>query len=118
MSSGSYFEGSLRSTALFALVSLEAWTTTAVLFISLKHVPLTGGLLENAYYPTICSVLPWLAGCMFWIRVRKRGRLGTLDGEAIRYCSMIINNVLGITYIVILILFQVLFWGIPKVNSR
>ena len=116
MRSENYSQGSLGSTGLFALVTLEAWTTTAVVFISFKHMRLTGGLLGSAYYPAICSVLPWLVGCMFWIRVRKRGRSGTLDREAIRYCSTIINNLVGITYTVILLLSQVLLWGLSRVN--
>jgi hypothetical protein len=116
MSSGSYFEGSVRSTALFALVTLEAWTTSAVVFIFLKHMPLTGGLLENAYYPTLCSALPWLVGCMFWLRVRKRGNLGILDIKATKLCYSIINNVIGITYIGGLLIGQVLFWALTRVK--
>jgi len=116
MSSGSYFEGSVRSMALFALVTLEAWTTTAVLFIFLKRVPLTGGLLGNAYYPALCSVLPWLVGCMFWLRVRKREKLCILDGDATKFCYAIINNIIGATYIVLLIISQVLFWALPRMK--
>jgi len=116
MSSGSYSEGSVRSKALFVLATLEAWTTTAVLFIFLKHLPLTGGLLENAYYPTLCSLFPWLAGCMFWFRVRKREKLGAFDREAAKLCYSIMNNIIGITYIVLLVISQVLFWALTRMK--
>lgn len=116
MSSENRLEGSVRSTALFALATLEAWTTAAALFILFRRMPFGGGLLENAYYPALCSVLPWVAGCMFWFKVRRKGKEGKLDREATTFCYIIINNLLILTYIVVLLIGQVLFWAVPRVK--
>ena len=116
MNLGSYPEGRVQSTALFALATLEAWTTAAALFVFLRRVPFGGGVLENAYYAALCSVLPWVAGCVLWLKVRKRGKLGRLDREATRFCYIIINNLLIVTYIAVLLISQVLFPALPRVK--
>ena len=77
-------------TAFLLLITLLAWTITAFLFIVLKRAPLTRSAPAAIFCAALCCLLPWLAGCMFWTKVRKRAKLGIADKDATGFCYSII----------------------------
>ena len=88
-------------TALFTLATVMAWATTASLFFILKRAPLTRGALMDIYYPTLSSLLPWLSGWVFWIKIRKRARLPGADRDTAGVCHMMIVATLGAAYVAV-----------------
>jgi hypothetical protein len=94
----SYWSSAPLNTALFALATLAAWTITASLFVLLSRAPLTRGAPVTIYYATACSLLPWFAGSVFWIKVRKRAKLGIADRDATGFCYGVIFTALGAAY--------------------
>jgi len=103
------------STARFALVTLLAWTTTASLFVILKRAPLTRGV-SIAYYIPLCSILPWLAGYVFWFKVKKRAKLGIADRDTTRFCCEIIIMAIGAAYVAMVSIDGVLLWALTRVK--
>ena len=103
-------------TAFFALFTLAAWVTTAFLFILLKRAPLTRGAPVIAYFATLCSLLPWLAGYVFWIKVRKRAKLGVADGGSTNFCYSIIFINLCTAYVALVSIGTVLLWVLIRVK--
>jgi len=85
-------------TVFFILVTLLAWTTTASLFIVLKLAPLTRAAPSTRYYAALCCLLPWLAGCVFWTKARKRAKLGIADKDATGFCYSVIILTVGAAY--------------------
>lgn len=85
------------SKAFFAgLATLLAFTTAGSLFFILRVAPQTRDAAVTVYYVTCCSLLPWVSGCVFWIKVGKRAKLNIADREATGLCyRMIFNTVLG-----------------------
>jgi hypothetical protein len=100
------------------LVTLSAWTTTASLFVILKRAPLTRGAPVTIYYPILCSLLPWLAGCVFWIKVRKRAKLGVADKDATDLCYRIITFTVAAAYGAIVSLEPLLLWVMIRRSGR
>jgi hypothetical protein len=75
----------------FALFTLSAGTTEAFLFILVRRAPQLRGAPATTYYPALLiSLLPWLSGCVFWIKVRKRAKLGKTDRGTAGFCYNII----------------------------
>jgi drug/metabolite transporter superfamily protein YnfA len=98
------------------LVTLLAWTTTVSLFIVLKLAPLTRGAAAARYYAALGCLLPWLAGSMFWTRVRKRARLDIADEEATGFCYGIIFLTVGSAYGALVSIETVLLWVLTRVK--
>lgn len=102
------------NTALFALSTLAAWTAPTFLFVLLKRAPLTHGALLITSTALLSSLLPWLAACVFWIRVRKRAKLGTTDRETLHLSQNIITTTLLAAYIAILNMEILLLWVMTR----
>lgn len=107
--------GALKS-AFFALFTLAAWTTTAFLFILLKGAPSTRGAPVITYFATLCSLLPWLAGYVFWIKVRKRAKLGVADVGSTNFCYSVIFVNLCTAYVALVSIGTVLLWVLTRVK--
>lgn len=103
-------------TAFFALFTLAAWMTAAFLFILLKRAPLTRGAPAITYFATLCSLLPWLAGYVFWIKVRKRAKLGVADRGSTNFCYSIIFINLCTAYAALVSIGTVLLWVLTRAN--
>ena len=117
MPSASHFGSSgAPKTAFFALFTLTAWTTTAFLFILLKRAPLTRGAPVITYFATLSSLLPWLAGYVFWIKVRKRAKLGVADIGSTSFCYSIILINLCTAYVALVSIGTVLLWALTRVR--
>lgn len=91
-------------TFFFVLVTLLVWTTAASWFIVLRFAPLTRGAPAIKYYVAIDSLLPWLAGCKFWTKVRKRAKLGIADRDATGFCYRIIFITLVGAYVAMVLI--------------
>lgn len=102
--------------AFFALFTLAAWTTTAFLFVLLKRAPLTRGASAITYFATLCSLLPWLAGYVFWIKVGKRAKLGVTDRGSTDFCYSIIFGNLCTAYVALVSIGTVLLWVLTRVK--
>ncbi len=102
--------------AFFALFTLAAWTTTAFLFILLKRAPLTRGAPVITYFATLCGLLPWLAGYVFWIKVGKRAKLGVADEGSTNFCYSIIFINLCTAYVALVSIGTVLLWVLTRVK--
>ncbi len=110
----SYFGSSAPlNTALFAFFTLLAWTTTASLFVLLKRAPLTHGA-PITYYAPLCVLLPWLSGCVFWTKIRKRAKLGTADKDATSFCYGIVFNALCTAYVALVLIESLLLWALTR----
>jgi hypothetical protein len=117
MPSASHPESSgAPKTALFALFTLAAWMTAAFLFILLKRAPLTRGAPVITYFAIPCSLLPWLAGYVFWIKVRKRAKMGVADGDSANFCYSIIFINLCTAYVALVSVGTVLLWVLTRVK--
>lgn len=109
--SGSYFGGgAVASIVRFALTTLLAWTTTVSLFVILNRAPLTRSVTVIALYVPLCSLLPWVVGCAFGIKVRIRAKLGIADREASRFCVEIIDVGVTAAYVAMVCVDGVLLW--------
>ena len=117
MTSPSHFgsSGTPRRT-FFALFTLAAWTTTAFLFILLRRAPLTRGAPVITYFATLCSLLPWLAAYVFWIKVGKRAKLGVADRGSTDFCYSIIFADLCMAYVALVSIGTVLLWVLTRVK--
>ena len=102
--------------ALFAIPTLEAWTTTAFLFFLLKRFHLTLDAPLIAYSALLSSLLPWLSGLAFWIRVRKRAKLGIADRDATSFSHRIILNIVGAGSGAMLLIEILLLWVLTRVK--
>jgi len=98
----------------FLLITLLAWTITASLFILLKLAPLTSGAPVVRYYSALCSLLPWLAGCMLWAKVRNRTRLDIADKETAGFCYSIVFLIVGTAYGALGSIETVLLWVLTR----
>jgi len=101
-------------TVFSLLITLLAWTITASLFIVLKLAPLTRSAPTARYYAALCCLLPWLAGCMFWTKVRKRARLDIADKDATGFCYSIIFLTVGTAYGALVSIETVLLWVLTR----
>lgn len=105
------------NTAFFALFTLVAWTTEAFLFILVKRAPAMRAAPAITYYPALLiSLLPWLSGCVYWIRVRKRAKLGKADRDATRFCYAIVFNTVLAAYLALLSVGGLLLWVLAKAS--
>jgi hypothetical protein len=86
----------------------------AFFFIVLRPGPLTRGTLGGRYYPALVCLLPWLAGCMFWTKIRKRARSGMADEEATGFCYSIIFLTVGAAYGALVSIGTVLLWVLTR----
>jgi hypothetical protein len=100
-------------TAVFAIVTLLAATTMLSLFVILKRAPLTHRTSATYYIPLSC-LLPWLSGCVFWFKVRKRAKLGIADGGATRFCYDIIIMMVTAAYVAIIQFDGLLLWVLTR----
>ncbi len=102
-------------TAVFALVTLLAATTTLSLFVILKRAALTRRApAAYAYYIPLSCLLPWLAGCVFWLKVRKRAKLGMADGSTARFCYDVIILMVTTAYVAIVQFDGLLLWILTR----
>ncbi len=113
-----FWSSASLSTAFFALATLLAWTTAAFLFILLKRAPLTHDAPVTTYYATLCTLLPWLAGTLFWIKVRKRAKLGIADRDATSFCYNIIFILLCTAYVAMVSIQTVVLWVLTGGSGR
>jgi hypothetical protein len=97
-------------TILFVLATLAAWTTAAFLFVLLKRAPLTHGAPGINYSIPLCSLLPWLAGFVFWVKTRKRATIGLADADASNFSYSIIISAVCTAYAAIVSIEIVLLW--------
>ncbi len=100
-------------TAVFAIVTLLAATTMLSLFVILKSAPLTHRTPAAYYIPLFC-LLPWLSGCVLWLKVRKRAKLGIADGGATRFCYDIIIMMAIAAYVAIVQFDGLLLWVLTR----
>jgi hypothetical protein len=100
-------------TAIFALVTLLAATTMLSLFVILKRAPLTRRATTTYYIPLSC-ILPWLAGCVFWLKVRKRTKLGMADEGTARFCYDLIITMIIAAYVAIVQFDGLLLWILTR----
>jgi hypothetical protein len=113
---GNFGSSAPLRTVFFTLVTLLAWTTAASLFIVLKRAPLTRGASATTYYAALCGLIPWLAGCVSWAKVRKRAKSGIADKDATGFCYSIIIAVLISAYVAMVSLETVLLWVLTRVH--
>lgn len=115
MRQGRHFWSSTPLRRVFViLVTLLAWTTTASLFIVLKLAPLTRGASATRYYIAMGCLLPWLAGCVFWAKVRRRARSEMADKDATGFCYSIILLTVGTAYGAVASIETVLLWVLTR----
>ena len=100
--------------AFLLLLTLLAWMTTVSLFIILKLAPLTRGAPAMKYYAALTCLLPWLAGCVFWTRVRSRERLDTADRDMTGFCYRVIFFTVGAAYGAVVSIESVLLWVLTR----
>lgn len=93
----------------FAPYTLLAWGATAFLYVLIR-APLTRGAPLITYSALLISLLPWLSGLVFWAKLRKRTKLGTVDPAAAGFCSKVIFNALGSAYLAVLSVEILLLW--------
>lgn len=114
MGYGHWSRTSVKTLSLLA-VTLLAWATTASLFIVLKVAPeMRGAPVTISYSSTLCSLLPWLAGLIFWIRVGKRAKSGEADGDVAGFCYSIIVLTVGAAYVAIACTVPLLLWAMTN----
>ena len=101
-------------TVFSVLMTLLAWTTTASWFIVLRLAPLTRAAPATRYYVALCCLLPLLAGCVFWTKVRKRAKLGIADKDAAGFCYSIIFTTLGTAYVALGSIETALLWVMTR----
>lgn len=104
------------STTLFILVTLMAWTNTASLFIILRLTPSVHSVPLMTYSAPLCALLPWLGGCVFWARVRKRAKLGVADRDATGFCYSMILMIVGAAYVAMVLIEPVLILVLTRVK--
>ncbi len=100
-------------TTVFALVTLMAATTVVSLFVIPKLAPLTRRAPATYYIPLSC-LLPWLAGCVFWLKVSKRAKLGIADGSAAGFCYNAIILKVTAAYVAIVQFDGLLLWILSR----
>lgn len=98
----------------FVLITLDAWITTASLFMLLGYAPLTRGAPLLTWTPVLVSTLPWLAACSSWAQVRKKTKSGALDRDSASFCYSIIIMTVGAAYVVVLNIEPVLFQALSR----
>jgi hypothetical protein len=104
------------NTAFFALSTLVAWTATTFLFVLLKRAPLTRGASLITNITLLSSLLPWLAACVFWIRVRKRAKLGTADSGTLHLSQKIITTTFLAAYVALINMEALLLWVMTRTS--
>ena len=104
-------------TAAFALVTVMAATTILSLFVILKGAPLTSRAFAAYYIPLFC-LLPWLAGCVFWLKVSKRAKLGMADASTTKFCYDLIIMMTGAAYVAIVQFDGLLLWVLTRAKSE
>jgi hypothetical protein len=102
-----------EKTAVFAIVTLLPVTTILSLFVILKRAPLTHRTPATYYIPLSC-LLPWLSGCVFWLKVRKRAKLGMADAGATRFCYDVIITMVIAAYVAIVQFDGLLLWVLTR----
>jgi hypothetical protein len=108
---------SVRVRTIFGVLgTLLAWTASGSLFIVLRLIPLTHGAPGTIYSTTLVSLLPWLAGSVFWTRVRKRAKLGIADRDAAGFCYTIVFITVGAAYVALLSIEPVLLMSFTRVH--
>lgn len=112
----SYWSGARVSTIVGILVTLLAWMTSGSLFIVLRLIPLTRGEPLTIYSTSLGSFLPWFAGCVFWVRVRRRKQLGKADKEASGFCYSLLFSSVMAAYISLLLVETVLLSSFTTVH--
>jgi hypothetical protein len=102
------------NTALFALSTLAVWTVPTFLFVLLERAPLTHGASLTTNTALLSSLFPWLAASLFWIRVRKRARLGTIDRERLHFFQRNITLTLLAASIALINMEILLLWVMTR----
>ena len=102
------------NTALFALMTLGAWTAPTVLFVLLKRAPLIQGAPLITNTALLSSLLPWVTACVFWIKVRKRARLDAAYRQTLHFSQNIITASLLAAYIALINLETLLLWVMTR----
>jgi len=100
--------------ALFVLDTLLAWTALTLLFLLLKRAPLTHADSFLIDTTLLSSFLPWLTACLFWVRARKRAKLGKIDRETYHFLQIVITNTLVAAYIALMNMEILLLWIMPR----
>jgi hypothetical protein len=113
-SGNSFWNGKLVNAALLTLFTLVGWVTAAFLFVLLKRAPLTRGAPIFTYPVVLGSLLPWLSGCVSWIRVRKIAKLGAADGDTAGLCHSIIFSALCTAYVPMVSIGILLLWVLTR----
>lgn len=99
---------------MFVLVTLGAWTGAAFFFVLLKRAPVTRGEPLLKYYVPLCSLLPWLAGYVFWAKVRKRAKAGIDDRDATHFCFSVVFAILYTAYAAMAAVGTAMLWVLVR----
>jgi hypothetical protein len=95
------------------IVTLGAAITMLSLFVILNSAPLTQRT-SAAYYIPLSCLLPWLSGCVFWFKVRKRAKLAVADEGATRFCFDVIIMMAVAAYVSIVQFDGLLLWILTR----
>ncbi|HTZ74307.1 MAG TPA: hypothetical protein VMB47_10335, partial [Candidatus Aquilonibacter sp.] len=93
-----YWSRALIRRGFFMLITLQALSTMAPLFLIIRRGPFAEGAWPLTYFPVLASILPWFTACLSWWRVNKRVKLGVADRESAGFCYSIIILTTGTAY--------------------
>lgn len=113
-SGNSFWSGSSVRRSFFLLITLLAWVASGSLFIVLRQASLTRASPAIVFFPIFCSLLPWLAGLVFWLRVGRRAKLGVASGDEAGFCYSIIILIVGTAYVAIVSVEPFLLWALTR----
>jgi hypothetical protein len=98
-SSGKFWSRIPTSGAAYGFFTLVAWTTAAFLFVLLKRVRSVSGASLITQPVFLVSLVPWLAGTVFLVKLRKRVKLGKTDQDTAGFCCTVLYSAVCSAYV-------------------